>query len=113
MGRISGGYGRGGGSGGIRQVARLPAPKRGQLAYVKADYHEGGPYAATDFDLTIIAGTNALNNRIGYGAPGQTDGAAGSLETPVPGLTALVHNWQRNLPSQVQRGIHSPAGWLR
>ncbi|MCY4441141.1 MAG: hypothetical protein OXE53_13125 [Deltaproteobacteria bacterium] len=91
MGRISGGYGRGGSGGGIRQVARLPAPKRGQLAYVKADYQEGGPYAATDFDLTIIAGANALNNRIGYGAAGQTDGAAGSLETPVPGLTALVY----------------------
>ena len=88
--------GRGGG-GGIRVVSRLPTPKKGMLAYVKADYQGPGPWLDADFNLTLTpariepGGFVAVGfsdaGQVAYGNNYREGGAVAPLP---PGLNLLV-----------------------
>lgn len=71
------------GAGGIRRVSKLPTAKKGAVVYLKADYRSGGPYAASDFDLTIVPGAVPGATSIGY-----RRGVTGSLSAP--GLESIL-----------------------
>lgn len=87
-----------GGGGGIARVSRLPAPKKGRIVYVKADYAEGSEYYSdADFDIQITA-AEIRGDYHGYArTPLGNVRAGGAMNPEVSGVIAVWAEAARHL----------------
>ena len=92
MGTVIGATGKGGA--GIRNVARLPAARRGLVVYLKRNQREA--FTLEDFDLAFTAASLGNDNRIGFASAAgaaayrNADMAAGALEGAAAGIAVFA-----------------------